>query len=72
MHQLGLHPRSRASVARSRRLRPTRWTSLLIGVVGAALLIFTSCPPLAPRQGAHGMETEPFALFVGKNLIFAA
>ena len=47
-----------------------RWTSMLIGLVGAALLIFTSARRWR-RDKAHTMETEPFALFVGKNAIFA-
>lgn len=47
-----------------------RWTSMLIGVFGAALLIFTSARRWR-REKAHTMETEPFALFVGKNAIFA-
>jgi putative multiple sugar transport system permease protein len=47
-----------------------RWTSMLIGAAGAALLIFTSARRWR-REKAHTMETEPFALFVGKNAIFA-
>jgi putative multiple sugar transport system permease protein len=47
-----------------------RWTSMLIGVLGAALLIFTSARRWR-REKAHTMETEPFALFIGKNAIFA-
>ncbi len=47
-----------------------RWMSMLIGLVGAALLIFTSARRWR-REKAHTMETEPFALFVGKNAIFA-
>jgi putative multiple sugar transport system permease protein len=47
-----------------------RWMSMLIGVAGAALLIFTSARRWR-REKAHTMETEPFALFVGKNAIFA-
>jgi putative multiple sugar transport system permease protein len=47
-----------------------RWTSMLIGVFGAALLIFTSSRRWRSEK-AHTMETEPFALFVGKNAIFA-
>ena len=47
-----------------------RWTSMLIGVVGAALLIFTSARRWR-RARAHTMETEPLALFVGKNAVFA-
>jgi putative multiple sugar transport system permease protein len=47
-----------------------RWTSMLIGVLGAALLIFTSARRWR-REKAQTMETEPFALFVGKNAVFA-
>jgi putative multiple sugar transport system permease protein len=47
-----------------------RWASMLIGVLGAALLIFTSARRWR-REKAHTMETEPFALFVGKNAVFA-
>src|SRR5204863_6446548 len=47
-----------------------RWTSMLIGVIGAAILIFTSARRWRNEQ-AHTTETEPFALFVGKNAIFA-
>jgi putative multiple sugar transport system permease protein len=46
------------------------WLSMLIGVVGAALLIFFSTRRWM-RDNAQAMETEPFALFVGKNAIFA-
>jgi putative multiple sugar transport system permease protein len=47
-----------------------RWTSMLIGLVGAALLIFTSARRWRHAK-AHTMETEPLALFVGKNAVFA-
>ena len=47
-----------------------RWTSMLIGVVGAALLIVTSARRWR-NEKTHSTETEPFALFVGKNAIFA-
>jgi putative multiple sugar transport system permease protein len=47
------------------------WLSMLLGVVGAALLIFTSARRWM-RDNAQSMETEPFALFVGKNVVFAA
>jgi putative multiple sugar transport system permease protein len=47
-----------------------RWASMLIGLFGAGLLIFTSARRWR-RENAHTMETEPFALFVGKNAIFA-
>src|SRR5258708_38311409 len=47
-----------------------RWTSMLIGIFVAALLIFTSSRRWR-NEKAHTMETEPFALFVGKNAIFA-
>ncbi|SDI40606.1 MULTISPECIES: multiple monosaccharide ABC transporter permease [Bradyrhizobium] len=47
-----------------------RWTSMLVGLVGAALLIFTSARRWR-RAKAHTMETEPLALFIGKNAVFA-
>src|SRR3954463_6123344 len=47
-----------------------RWTSMWIGVIGAAILIFTSARRWR-NERAHPLETEPFALFVGKNAIFA-
>ena len=47
-----------------------RWTSMLIGLIGAALLVFTSARRWR-RAKAHTMETEPLALFVGKNAVFA-
>jgi putative multiple sugar transport system permease protein len=47
-----------------------RWTSMLIGVLGAALLIFTSARRWR-RAKTHTTEAEPFALFAGKNAIFA-
>jgi putative multiple sugar transport system permease protein len=60
-----------ASVAGGGLFGPNfRWTSMLIGVLGAALLIFTSARRWR-REKAHTMETEPFALFIGKNAIFA-
>src|SRR3954447_15484878 len=43
-----------------------RWTSMLIGVVGAGLLIFAGARRWR-NEGAPTLETEPFALFVGKN-----
>jgi putative multiple sugar transport system permease protein len=47
------------------------WTSMLIGIIGAVLLVYTSTRRWM-RENAQSMETEPFALFVGKNVIFAA
>ena len=47
-----------------------KWTSMLIGLIGAGLLIFTSARRWR-RARAHTMETEPLALFVGKNAVFA-
>jgi putative multiple sugar transport system permease protein len=47
-----------------------RWTSMLIGIIGAALLIFTSSRRWR-NEKAHTIETEPFALFAGKSAIFA-
>jgi putative multiple sugar transport system permease protein len=46
------------------------WLSMLLGAIGAALLIFTSARRWL-RDNAQSMETEPFALFVGKNVVFA-
>jgi putative multiple sugar transport system permease protein len=47
-----------------------RWTSMLIGVVGAATLLYTSTQRWR-RDHAQSMDTEPFALFIGKNVVFA-
>jgi len=47
-----------------------RWTSMAIGIVGAAFLIFSSARRWNNAK-AHTLETEPFAFFVGKNMIFA-
>jgi len=47
-----------------------RWMSMLIGIAGAALLLFTSARRWR-NEKAHTLETEPFALFIGKNAIFA-
>jgi putative multiple sugar transport system permease protein len=46
------------------------WLSMLLGAIGAALLIFTSARRWM-RDNAQSMETEPFALFIGKNVVFA-
>jgi len=48
-----------------------RSTSLLVGVVVAAVLLIASFRARA-NQTEHGMEEEPFPFFVGKNLLFAA
>jgi putative multiple sugar transport system permease protein len=47
-----------------------RWTSMLIGILGAALLVVTGARRWH-REKTHSTETEPFALFIGKNAIFA-
>jgi putative multiple sugar transport system permease protein len=47
-----------------------RWTSMVIGLVGAAFLIFSSTRRWNNAK-THTLETEPFAFFVGKNMIFA-
>ena len=47
-----------------------KWTSMLAGVAGAALLIFTSARRWR-RARATTMETEPLALFVARNAVFA-
>ena len=48
-----------------------RWTSMLIGLAGAALLVVSS---LRKWRKAHAqqMDTEPYALFIGKTTLFAA
>jgi len=46
------------------------WLSMLIGVIGAVVMIWTSARAWR-RDNAQSMETEPFPLFVGKNAIFA-
>lgn len=46
------------------------WASMLIGVIGAAALIVTSTRRWR-RDHAQSMDTEPFALFLAKNAIFA-
>lgn len=48
-----------------------RLTSLIIGVVVAALMVFAELRARKNQQ-AHGMEVEPFSFFMGKNLVFAA
>jgi len=47
-----------------------KWTSMLIGLAGAAALVFTSARRWR-RARTHTIETEPLALFVGKNAVFA-
>jgi putative multiple sugar transport system permease protein len=46
------------------------WGSMLVGIVGAAVLIYTGVRRWS-RSRAQAMETEPFFLFIGKNAIFA-
>jgi putative multiple sugar transport system permease protein len=46
------------------------WLSMLIGIVGAAILLLAGLRRWR-RDKASAMETEPFALFVGKTVIFA-
>ena len=48
-----------------------RTASLLVGVIGALALIITALRRWR-RDSAQDMETEPFALFIGKNIVFAA
>ncbi|HET7868239.1 MAG TPA: multiple monosaccharide ABC transporter permease [Burkholderiaceae bacterium] len=48
-----------------------RLSSLLIGVVLAALLLVAKLRDRA-NQVKHGMVDEPYGLFAGKNLLFAA
>ena len=47
-----------------------RWTSMLAGIIGAALLVFTGVRRWR-RARAHTTETEPFALFAARNAVFA-
>jgi putative multiple sugar transport system permease protein len=47
-----------------------RWTSMLVGLIGAGLLISAGIRRWR-RDNAQTMETEPFVLFAGKNAIFA-
>ncbi len=46
------------------------WGSMLIGLAGAALLLYSSTNRWRRAQ-SEAMETEPFALFIGKNIVFA-
>jgi putative multiple sugar transport system permease protein len=46
------------------------WGSMIVGIVGVAALIYTGVRRWS-RSRAHAMDTEPFALFIGKNAIFA-
>jgi putative multiple sugar transport system permease protein len=46
------------------------WGSMLVGVIGAVVLIVTGVRRWRRAQ-AQAMEGEPFALFIGKNAIFA-
>ena len=48
-----------------------RWTSMIIGLAGAVLLVFTSLRKWRIAQAQH-METEPYPLFIGKTVLFAA
>jgi putative multiple sugar transport system permease protein len=48
-----------------------RTTSLVVGVVAAAALVFFKLRGRA-KLAAHGMEQEPYAFFLVKNLFFAA
>ena len=45
-------------------------TSMLVGIVLVALMIYFSIRGRAKRE-KHGYEGEPFALFIAKNLIIA-
>ena len=46
------------------------WLSMLIGLAGAGWLLLSGLRKWQHAQ-AEGMETEPFALFMGKNAVFA-
>jgi putative multiple sugar transport system permease protein len=48
-----------------------RITSLVVGALAAAALVFFKLRGRA-KLAAHGMETEPYAFFLVKNLFFAA
>ncbi|MGJ7554078.1 multiple monosaccharide ABC transporter permease [Variovorax sp. RB2P76] len=48
-----------------------RTTSLVVGVLAAAALVFFKLRGRAKLK-AHGMEQEPYAFFLVKNLFFAA
>jgi putative multiple sugar transport system permease protein len=48
-----------------------RITSLIVGVLAAAALVFFKLRGRA-KLAAHGMEQEPYAFFLVKNLFFAA
>jgi putative multiple sugar transport system permease protein len=45
------------------------WTTMIVGIVGAALLVYSGLRRWS-RSRAQAMETEPFALFIGKTAIF--
>jgi putative multiple sugar transport system permease protein len=47
-----------------------RWTSMLISIAGAALLMVTVVRRWR-REKASAAESEPLALFVGRNAVFA-
>ena len=46
------------------------WGSMLVGIVGVAALIYTGVRRWRHSR-AEAMETEPFALFIGKMAIFS-
>ncbi|KGF77972.1 ABC transporter permease, partial [Massilia sp. JS1662] len=48
-----------------------RLTSLALGALAAAALLFFKLRGRA-QLARHGMETEPFAFFLVKNVVFAA
>jgi putative multiple sugar transport system permease protein len=48
-----------------------RTSSLVLGALAAAALVFFKLRGRA-RLARHGMETEPYVFFLGKNLFFAA
>jgi putative multiple sugar transport system permease protein len=48
-----------------------RLTSLLLGVIAAAALVFFKLRERA-QAAKHGMEVEPLPFFLGKNLVFVA
>ncbi len=47
-----------------------KWTSMLVGLIGAGVLIFTAARRWR-RARTYTMETEPLALFIARNAVFA-
>lgn len=47
------------------------WSSMIVGVLGVIVLVVTGVRRWS-RARSQAMETEPFALFIGKTVIFSA